>query len=190
MKHIIILVALFVLMPVAYSQQILTLEECRDMAVLNNKELQITATKIKGAEYQRKEAFTNYFPQISATGAYLWLDTELQLLDFDKLGSIGSTSISSLVPQSIKDFLTLDINDIWLGSVRLVQPVFAGGKIVTYNQIAKYAEELARSMDNLTLQNVIYLTDQTYWQVVSIANKKELADAYVELLEKMNRDYR
>lgn len=71
MKHIIILVALFVLMPVAYSQQILTLEECRDMAVLNNKELQITATKIKGAEYQRKEAFTNYFPQISATGAYL-----------------------------------------------------------------------------------------------------------------------
>ncbi|MCD7938395.1 MAG: TolC family protein [Tannerellaceae bacterium] len=188
MKRFNILWALLVLAMNAFSQQTLTLEECRDMAILNNRELQITATKIKGAEYQKKEAFTNYFPQISATGAYVWLDTQLELLNFDKLGSIGSVSISSIVPQSVKDFLTLDINDIWLGSVRLTQPVFAGGKIVTYNQIAKYAEELAISMDNLTLQNVIYLTDQTYWQVVSVANKKELADAYVELLEKMNRD--
>jgi len=188
MKRIIILFACLVSLINAYSQQTLTLEECRDMAILNNRELQITAAKIKGAEYQRKEAFTNYFPQASASGAYLWLNRELELLNFDKLGSIGSVPIGSLIPDQIKDFLTLDINDIWLGSVSLTQPVFAGGKIITYNQIAKYAEELAISMDNLTLQNVIYLTDQTYWQVVSVSNKKELADAYVELLEKMNRD--
>ncbi|MCC8155289.1 MAG: TolC family protein, partial [Tannerellaceae bacterium] len=77
-----------------------------------------------------------------------------------------------------------DNHGIWLGNIQLIQPIFMGGQIVTYNQIAKYAEELARSMDNLTSQNVIYTTDQTYWQVVSISNKKELTDQYVALLEK------
>ena len=50
-----------------------------------------------------------------------------------------------------------------------------GGKIVSYNQIAKYAKELAESQKDTKLQEVIYMTDETYWQVVSLANKKKLA---------------
>lgn len=62
-----------------------------------------------------------------------------------------------------------------MGGVSLVQPVFMGGKIVSYNQITKYARELAESMNDLQLQEVIYKTDETYWQVISLINKKKLA---------------
>jgi outer membrane protein TolC len=63
-----------------------------------------------------------------------------------------------------------------------------GGKIIAYNQITKYAKELAQSMNDLKLQDVIYKTDEAYWQVVSLVNKKRLADSYVSLLRKMDTD--
>ena len=63
-----------------------------------------------------------------------------------------------------------------------------GGKIVTYNQITAYAKELAMSMNDQKLQDLLYKTDETYWQVVSLVNKKKLADAYVELLRKTDED--
>ena len=75
-----------------------------------------------------------------------------------------------------------------MGNVSLVQPVFMGGKIVNYNQITKFAKQLAESMNNLQLQDLIYKTDETYWQVISLVNKKKLADAYVDLLRKMDSD--
>jgi outer membrane protein TolC len=43
-------------------------------------------------------------------------------------------------------------------------------------------------MHDAKLQDVLYRTDEAYWQVVSLAGKKRLADAYVQLLEKMNAD--
>ena len=80
------------------------------------------------------------------------------------------------------------MQNIWVGNVSLVQPVFMGGKIVNYNQITKFAKQLAESMNNLQLQDLIYKTDETYWQVISLVNKKKLADAYVDLLRKMDSD--
>ena len=63
-----------------------------------------------------------------------------------------------------------------------------GGKIRAYNKITKYAEELARQQHNTGMQEVILSTDQAYWQVVSLANKKKLAEGYLELLQKLDSD--
>ena len=165
------------------SQQKLTLEECRNLAIQNNKELQISGEKIKIADDEKKAALTKYFPQLSAMGAYMWNEKDFNLFDFGQFGAAGA-----LIPGSIKDVLHLDIQNVWIGSVSLVQPVFMGGKIIAYNQITKYARELAESMNDLKLQDIIYKTDETYWQVISLVNKKKLADAYVDLLKKMDSD--
>jgi len=184
MKRLIGLVAFcFVLMTPSIAQQTLTLEECRQLAIHNNKALRITSEKIKMADHERNAARTKYFPEISAMGAYMWNQKDINLFDFNQLGAAGA-----LIPQSIKDILHLDIQNIWLGDISLVQPVFMGGKIIAYNQITQYAREVAESMNDLQLQEVIYQTDETYWQVISLVNKKKLADNYVELLKKMNSD--
>ncbi|MDD4661326.1 MAG: TolC family protein, partial [Massilibacteroides sp.] len=166
-----------------YAQQALSLDECRHLAVQNNKELRIAAERIKVASFEKKAAFTNYFPKLSAAGSYLWNEKDLNLVDFTQLGDLAA-----LLPSAAQEMAHLDIENVWVGGVSLVQPVFMGGKIVTYNQIAKYAKELAESMNNLKLQQVIYKTDETYWQVISLVNKKKLADSYVELLQKMDSD--
>ena len=69
-----------------------------------------------------------------------------------------------------------------------MQPVFAGGKIVASNRIARLAEELSCSKYDQKYQEVLTTVEQTYWQVVSLAGKKRLAESYSDLLHKMERD--
>lgn len=164
-------------------QRTLTLEECRDLSIKNNKELQISGEKVRVAGYEKQAAATKYFPQISAMGTYMRNQKDINLLD-------GTTvaGLNQMLPMDVSGFFHLDIQNVWLGSVSLVQPVFMGGKIIAYNQITRYAKELAESMNDLKLQDLIYKTDETYWQVVSLVNKKKLADSYVSLLRKMDGD--
>lgn len=63
-----------------------------------------------------------------------------------------------------------------------------GGKIRAYNKITKYAEQLAETQHNTELQEVILNTDQAYWQVISLINKKKLAEGYLKLLQKLDSD--
>ena len=77
---------------------------------------------------------------------------------------------------------------MFLGAVSLQQPVFMGGKIVNANRMAKLAEELSRSQYDQEYQELLITVDQAYWQVVSISNKKKLAENFADLLEKMEHD--
>ena len=196
MKRTILLLTFVVTVSCMHAQRMLTLEECRNLAIQNNKELQISGEKIKMADNEKKAAFTKYFPQLSANGAYMWNQKDINLLDMGALSSSLSSSLGGLAQlpmiqhlmSGVNDMQHLDVQNIWVGNVSLVQPVFIGGKIVNYNQITKFAKQLAESMNNLQLQDLIYKTDETYWQVISLVNKKKLADAYVDLLRKMDSD--
>ena len=196
MKRTILLLTFVVTVSCMHAQRMLTLEECRNLAIQNNKELQISGEKIKMADNEKRAAFTKYFPQLSANGAYMWNQKDINLLDMGALSSSLSSSLGGLAQlpmiqhlmSGVNDMQHLDVQNIWVGNVSLVQPVFMGGKIVNYNQITKFAKQLAESMNNLQLQDLIYKTDETYWQVISLVNKKKLADAYVDLLRKMDSD--
>ena len=196
MKRTILLLTFVVTVSCMHAQRMLTLEECRNLAIQNNKELQISGEKIKMADNEKKAAFTKYFPQLSANGAYMWNQKDINLLDMGALSSSLSSSLGGLAQlpmiqhlmSGVNDMQHLDVQNIWVGNVSLVQPVFMGGKIVNCNQITKFAKQLAESMNNLQLQDLIYKTDETYWQVISLVNKKKLADAYVDLLRKMDSD--
>ena len=55
----------------ANAQQVLSLEDCRRLAVENNKKLKIADEEVKASEAQKAEAFTKYLPGIDAMGVYL-----------------------------------------------------------------------------------------------------------------------
>ena len=92
------------------------------------------------------------------------------------------------VGNSLVDALRTDTRNVYAGAITLTQPLYMGGKIRAYNKITRYAEELARQQHNSGMQEVILSTDQAYWQVVSLANKKKLAEGYLELLQKLESD--
>lgn len=106
-------------------------------------------------------------------------------------GALSQTDVSEAINHigsQIDDALHLDIHNVYIGAVSVTQPLFAGGKIIAANRIAALAEQLAKDKYDTKYQQVIVGIDQSYWQIVAIAAKKELAESYAGLLEKMVND--
>ena len=89
---------------------------------------------------------------------------------------------------SLVDALRTDTRNVYAGALTLTQPLYMGGKIRAYNKITKYAEELAQEQHHGGMQEVIMSTDQAYWQVISLVNKKKLAEGYLKLLQQLDGD--
>lgn len=92
------------------------------------------------------------------------------------------------VGQGMVDALRTDTRNMFGGMVTLTQPIFMGGKIIAYNKITKFAEQLAESQHATELQDIILNTDQAYWQVISLVNKKKLAESFLDLVKKLDSD--
>jgi outer membrane protein TolC len=68
-------------LPLAAQPQRLTLDDCREMALRSSKDLEQARTQVQMAGYDRKIALANYFPNIGATGAYLYNNRDIALVD-------------------------------------------------------------------------------------------------------------
>ena len=75
------------------AQREMTLEQCKEMATKNNKN-EIKPMSNRGCQRTEKEAFTNYFPKISATGLAFKANDDLMNGNVDLSGmesNMGST---------------------------------------------------------------------------------------------------
>lgn len=219
--------------PAAYHGQALTLDDCRQMAVQESKTLSQARIETEMAGYDRKIAMANYFPKISATGAYVYNNRDVALLNEDQSNRLrnagtnvqnafwdylqgGADNIQgdltrevatrllealranpnlpdiatpiNAIGQDIDNALHPNLHNIWVGAVTVQQPVFVGGKIVYSNQMAVLAQQLSEAKYDMKEADVLLDVDQAYWQIISIANKKKLAQSYMELLEEMEKD--
>lgn len=100
----------------------------------------------------------------------------------------GLTNGLNGIGQTLVDGLRTDTRNMTIGAASLTQPLFMGGKIIAYNKITKYAEKLAESQHATGMQDLILSTDQAYWQVISLVNKKRLAESFLELVRKLDTD--
>lgn len=235
MKRLLSLILLAGITINGFSQRILSLDSCRNLAIQNNKELRIAQEKINAAHYNRKAAFTNYLPKFDIMATYMRTQKEISLLSDEQKNSISNigtatgaqlqqqfqqiaasnpalvqaimndpklAQIAGIFPdiiqgigqglngvgQGLVDAFRTDTRNMFAGAATLTQPLFMGGKIIAYNKITKYAEQLAQMQHATGMEDLILNTDKAYWQVVSLVNKKKLAESYLKLLETLDSD--
>ena len=225
MKRFLSLILLTGLTINGFSQRILSLDSCRNLAIQNNKELRITQEKINAAHYNKKAAFTNYLPKFDIMGTYMRTQKEISLLNDEQKNSISNIGtatgaqlqeqfqqlaaanpilvtllepLQGMIPglttglngvgQNLVDAFRTDTRNMFAGAATLTQPLFMGGKIIAYNKITRYAEQLAQMQHATGMEDLILNTDKAYWQVVSLVNKKKLAESYLKLLETLDSD--
>lgn len=173
---------------------VLTLDSCRNMAVENNKELRISDKQRETAYYNRKSAFTAFLPKVSANGIYMHTGKELSLLSDDQktalshIGDALSTPALNTIGQELTEALRTDTRNAGGVAVMLTQPIYTGGKIKAYNNITRYAEQIADFKHNLQYQELIVAVDETYWNIVQLTARKRLAESYLELVKKLDSD--
>lgn len=201
------------------AQETMTLEQCRQLAIENNKKILMAKEKVKIEKNNHQAAFTKYFPDISFAGTYQRTEKELSLLSED--AKLPIFKFNSATKQYVPDVLTvngipinaqgqptsnpkemifnqvavipkeafvMDTRNLFAGGFSLIQPVYMGGKICAYNQITKYATQIAELSLNSEIEEVVLKVDETYWQIVSLTHKHTLAKGYVDLLTQLSKD--
>ena len=97
----------------------------------------------------------------------------------DKLDAAGQKVVSAF---------ETDTRNLFAATVMLTQPIYMGGKIVAYDHITKYAEQIAAQKHDMALQDVVVGVDEAYWRIVALQSKKELAEGFLALVQKLDTD--
>ena len=201
----------------AMAQQSLTLDDCRRLAIENNKALKMADAEVESSRAQKREAFTKYLPAVDLSGMYLRNEKGMSLLAEDAhlpVGTIGADGKFTFRPDQLlmgpdvnpvmvngrpvpkdvallpKSSMMLDAKEMGFLQVGVTQPVYMGGKVRAYNEMAGLAERLAESNRSRELQDVILATDEAYWQIVALSYRRKMVEKYVETMKKLEHDIR
>lgn len=215
MRHIIAILMLVVASADACAS--VTLDSCRNMALRNNKLIQMTRENLKGASALKDAARGAYFPGIDFTGTYFYNqriinllgeDAKLPTMSFDPStmsyqynlvkGPDGKPVVNpqtgSYIPSEVavipKEALSYDIHNVFAGAFTLTQPVYMGGQIRALNKIAGFGEKIAAATTNNVAQEIVYSVDEAYWTVISLKEKKLLAESFVKLTDSLCNNVR
>ena len=104
---------------------------------------------------------------------------------------IANSSLSSSlnnVGQDITDALETDTRNTAFGVVTLTQPIYLGGKLIALYKTAGLLNQLSGIEYDKKREETLIAIDEAYWQVVSVKQKKELAENYAALLDTLNRN--
>lgn len=144
MRNRIIYPALCLMLSVVSSnaQKLYTLEECRTLALENSAKMKNSRFEVEAAKQTSKEAFTNYFPNVSAVGAIFKASEGMAQMDM----ALPVPGIPPLSMEMLKKGKT--------AGVTLVQPVFMGGRIVNGNKLANIGKQVSEYQLSLTEDQV------------------------------------
>lgn len=154
----------------ARAQKVYTLDECREMALQNNVKARNAANEVEAARQGKKEAFTKYFPSVSATG--MGYNANKGLLQMD----MGEGMNMSLLKNGV------------MGGVTVTQPVFAGGQIINSNKLADVGVEVSNIQKEQDENDVRLTVEKYYWQVVTLQEKLATLRTVEKQLESINKD--
>ena len=111
-----------------------------------------------------------------------------------QLGQMASSMTTPLVQagnelgNTIRDAFKTDNKNMWGGAIMVRQPIFMGGAITAANNMADIHERMANDDLNFKTQTTLYSIDKTFWTVVSLQQKQQLAHSYYDLVKKLNDD--
>ena len=180
----------------ATAQRHYSLEQILDSALHNNIAVRSARYDIEAARQQRKEAFTKYFPGISAGGFIFNTNNGMAKLSVNPaevLPADISMTLAQILPSGVLAAMGTPITMTMLkngmvGSVMATQPVFTGGRIVYGNRLAKVGEDVSRLQMQLSENNVEKTAESYFWQVATMQEKLNTVLAVEAMLADVRKD--
>lgn len=175
-----------------HAQRVLTLEQCRDAAINHNIAVRSANRSLEKAQEQKKEAFTKYFPSVSAAAFTYHSSKDVVRGDINTSDVIPS-SIASSIPEAIATMIPSSVpvglmRNGTAAGITAVQPVFVGGQIINGNKLARVGVTAADLQRQLTEQGVRLTTDQYYWNVVMLQEKLHTLQQTQQMLRSLEKD--
>lgn len=174
----------------AQAQTTYTLEQCLDSAKTNNLKLQNAALDIQMAKEQKAEAYTKYFPEISASVTAFHAFDKLikgdgtypaELAAFEPL----MPGISQMVGQP---FEVRELNRGYGATLSVMQPLYTGGQITTGNKLARLQSEVMQLQLQLKEKEVVEKVSENYWQIAQLKYSLQTLDAAERQLQAVHEE--
>lgn len=178
----------------SYAQErLLSIDSCKILAVQNNRKIKDAEFDVKSSSEIKKNAHTNYFPKISATAL------SLKSADYLIKGSIPSMNLpvydgnignlasatqfayTPAIPIKALDYISM-------ASITVAQPIFAGGRIVNGNKLAKIGQKVSQEKKLLTTTEVLVKTEELYWTIIALQGKLKTLSSFDKLLNQLLSD--
>ena len=179
---------------VANAQETLTLDQCRQLALDNNKQMAAATKQTQAASYLQKSYKGNFFPNFMASGTGLYSSANGT---FGIPGGNLPTFVLDATGQPTPNggfayFPGIDLNykvrTVWMGGIQVEQPIFMGGKILAAYRMATLGKQMAQLNETLTASEVILETDQAYALMVKAQEMNKVAASYHAVLAELMKN--
>ena len=163
----------------AHAQRILTLNECRALALDNNKQMQVSRVKQSIAENLRKSARTKYLPRVSAIGAYEFTSREVSILNKDQkelLSNLGEVFTSAIEHEVAK----LPLDPATIQEVSQMAAPYVSAAQGTISNLGQSLNEALRTDTRNAFAGSILVTQPIYMGG-AIKTMNRIADIQEEL---------
>lgn len=157
--------------------QILSFDECVSMALSENIKVRTGRNKVSSAFMQKKEAFTNYLPEISLSGTGMAANEHLIQIPLQFPPDLP------IPPQNIQM-----VKSGVVANVTAILPVYAGGQIYYGNRLAKVATEVEQLKLKQSENEVRMTVAQYYWQIILLKEKVRTVKAINRQLASIYED--
>ena len=170
MRTIILSAALLLAASSAQAQRLMTAEQAVSDALQNNVRMKNADNNLEAARQAKKQAFTKYFPTVSATG-------------------IGYMADKGLLEMSLAPGMEMSMmkNGI-MGGVSAQLPLFTGGRILNANRLADVGVETSRQQRRMSHNEVVLTAETYFWQAVMLKEKLKTVEAVELQLDKFAKD--
>ena len=159
--------------------QAVSLPACIEMALQNNAELRNARLDIQMSDEDKASAMTNYFPQVSATGAGFVGAKDLMR------GEMEMPALAAMMP-GMGSFPLSMIKKGVVATITAMQPIYTGGRVVNGNRLAAVQQEVRRLQMEMTEKDVRQNVQQYYWKLVSLRGNITTLDAVDEQLRQVH----
>lgn len=196
MKKIFAIIAVSVCCGTVAAQPKYTLEQIMDSARHNNIAIRSAQMGVEMAQQQRKEAFTKYFPNISAAGVWFNASKDMaqmtvnptEMMSPQMLNDLAQVLPSSVVAGLANPMSLSMLKSGIIGTISAVQPVFAGGQIINGNRLAKVGEDVSKLQLELSENQVEKTAERYFWQLASAQEKLKTIHAAQQFLGDIHKD--
>lgn len=175
--------------------QSLSLDSCVAMALRNNADVKNAELAVEEARQTKYAAMTKYFPAVSASAGAFHSDRPFIEYGISNIGNSGIRDIlqtiyyNILAPFGISDHLSFLQKGVVSGVVAM-QPVYAGGRIVTGNKLAKLGIEASEYQRDIKIREIELGTEELYWQCKMLEEKMHTVEVALQLLHSLEKDVR
>lgn len=194
MKRIFLLATTWIIALASSAQETLTLEQVKQRALTHNIQMRSADNAIEQARAQQKEAFTHYFPQVTAVGMAFKSNTEMMKTEVQPSKFIPAALAKAIPPPLLATIPTsIPISMVdggTIASVTAIQPIFAGGQIINANRLSEVGVKVSELQKEVSQHQVEQTAEQYFWQIVALKEKQRTLNAVSEMLDKLEKDAR